>query len=274
VLLTHERIRTTLRSELSVVRKTSFKKWAAAIWCRRRALREGNMLATPRLLIVDGDGERRTGYTRGFRTSGFNVVEAESGQEAVGFANEWTPHAVVCAWPLRGSRSGLDLLRFLRHRDERMLIVVVGVLDGAAKMREVIEAGADFCLPADYDEDLLVTQVEASLERRTSTVSSSKLRCGDLSIDILGCQAWRGEGELALTPVEFRLLVALTKHCGEVVSKPRLLEEVWRRHDDARLEGGHLVDVSIASLRKKLNAIGSPILHTVRSQGFVLRPEL
>jgi DNA-binding response OmpR family regulator len=112
--------------------------------------------------------------------------------------------------------------------------------------------------------------VELALQRRL-TVSKSKLRCGDLVIDIPAHRVWRGESDVSLTSVEFRLLVILIEHCEEVVSKSLLLKEVWRRQDDARLGGGHLVEVHIGSLRKKLDALGPPILHTIRGQGFILR---
>ena len=89
-------------------------------------------------------------------------------------------------------------------------------------------------------------------------IPMSKLHAGDLTVDISGHRAWRGEVELSLTPTEFRLLVSLMRRAGEVVSKAVLFEECWRRQDDGRFGGSHLVEVHLANLRRKLHAVARP----------------
>jgi DNA-binding response OmpR family regulator len=228
------------------------------------------MDAAPRLLIIGADAKRRLAWTTAMWSAGIDVLEVESEKDALRLTGEWRPTGVVCTWPLQELRRGLDLLRFLRRYDNDMLIVLVGAHMNVQSLREVLAAGVDLYFPDSYEEDLLVVQVELALQRRL-TVSKSKIRCGDLVIDIPAHRVWRGESDVSLTSVEFRLLVILIEHCEEVVSKSLLLKEVWRRQDDARLGGGHLVEVHIGSLRKKLDALGPPILHTIRGQGFILR---
>jgi two-component system, OmpR family, response regulator len=228
------------------------------------------MDAAPRLLIIGADARRRMAWTSAMWSAGIDVLEVESEKDALRLTGEWRPTGVVYTWPPQEVQRGLDLLRFLRRYDDDILIVLVGAHMNVPSLREVLAAGADLYFPDSYEEALLVVQVELELQRRL-TVSKSKIRCGDLVVDIPGHRVWRGESEVLLTSVEFRLLVLLIEHCGEVVSKALLLKEVWRRHDDARLGGGHLVEVHVGSLRKKLNTLGSPILHTVRGQGFILR---
>jgi two-component system, OmpR family, response regulator len=203
-------------------------------------------------------------------SAGIDVLQVESETDAIRLTGEWKPTGVVCTWPLPEVHSGLDLLRFLRRYDNDMFIGLVGAHISVQSLREVLAAGVDLYFPDSHEEDLLVIQVEHELQRRL-TVSKSKIRCGDLVVDIPGHRVWREESEVILTSVEFRLLVILIEHCEEVVSKALLLKEVWRRQDDERLGGGHLVEVHVGSLRKKLNTLGSPILHTVRGQGFILR---
>jgi DNA-binding response OmpR family regulator len=228
------------------------------------------MFATPRLLVVGADTERRSAWTTKMRSADFDVVEAEAESDAVRLTRGWEPMGVVYEWPVGQSGSGLDLLRLLRRYEENILIVVLGEFTSSQSLREVFAAGADLCFPTTYEAGLLAVQVEVALQSR-STVPKSKIRCGDLVVDTRGRRVWRDEGEVQLTSMEFRLLVVLMEHSEEVVSKSMLLKEVWRRQDDERLGGGHLVEVHVASLRKKLDAVGPSLIRTVRGQGFLLR---
>jgi two-component system OmpR family response regulator len=230
------------------------------------------MESKPRLIVVGSASERRTELALTMRIASiFEVVEAASGLETIRLVNERATVAVVCVWPLRGRQVGLDLLRFLRSNDERLLIAVVGVRVETWGVREVLRAGADLYFPNPFDLDLVAAHMEMGIRRRS--VPESKLRAGDLMVDVSGHQAWRGEVELSLTPSEFRLLVSLVQHVGEVVSKGVLLRECWRRHDDPGGGGGHLVEVHTTALRHKLHACGLPILHTVYGVGYVIRPQ-
>jgi DNA-binding response OmpR family regulator len=228
------------------------------------------MVAAPRLLIVGVDAPRLMAWTTAMWTAGIDVLEVQDEKDAKRLTSEWRPTGVVYSWPSAEARSGFDLFRFLRRYDDGLLIVVVDGPRSATTLREVLVAGADLSFPEVNEEGLLLVQVELALQRRLKD-SKSKIRCGDLEIDVRAHRAWREDSELLLTSMEFRLLVILIEHCDEVVSKASLLKEVWRRKDDARLGGGHLVEVHIASLRKKLDAHGPPVIHTVRGQGFTLR---
>jgi two-component system OmpR family response regulator len=202
--------------------------------------------------------------------AGLEVVEASSAVEAVRLVDEGPVAGAVCGWPLRGPRGGLVLLRFLRNHDERVLIVVRVAAIELSSVRRITQAGADLCFPSSYDLDALAVQMDIGARRRQA-VPRKRFNVGQLKIDLPGHQAWKGENKLSLTSTEFRLLNSLMQHAGEVVTKSVLLEECWRRREDVALGGGHLVEVHIASLRKKLHASGSPMLQTVHGQGFVLR---
>jgi two-component system, OmpR family, response regulator len=173
---------------------------------------------------------------------------------------------------------GVDLVRLLRSYDERTLIVVIGLTIVATNVREVLQAGADLCLPAAYNVDALAVHMEFGIRRRRTAALPKKVplrkkvEVGDLTLDIPAHQVWRGEVEIPLTRIEFRLLTSLVEHAGNVVSKAVLFEECWRRHDDPRGEDDHLVEVHVAQLRKKLHASGVPILRTIYGVGYVLRP--
>jgi two-component system OmpR family response regulator len=169
-------------------------------------------------------------------------------------------------------------VRLLRSYDERILIVVIGLTIVASNVREALLAGADLCLPASYNVDSLAVHMELDIRRRRpvslpkKVPLRKKVEVGDLTLDISAHQVWRGEVEILLTRIEFRLLTSLVEHAGNVVSKAVLFEECWRRHDDPRGEDDHLVEVHVAQLRKKLHAGGVPILRTIYGVGYVLRP--
>jgi DNA-binding response OmpR family regulator len=205
------------------------------------------------------------------RARGFTVIETSASLMAARLRNEEGIACIVFLWPIRGPHDGLDLLNQLRDDDPRVVLVVVGIDIESQSVHAVLRSGADLCCRDASDPELLAVHIASWAARRRS-LPLSKLRVGDLTVDLSGHRVWRGEVEISLTPIEFRLMVSLIRHAGEVVSKAQLLEECWRRHDDVSFGGGHLVEVHLAALRRKLHGTGPPILHTVRAHGFVLRP--
>jgi two-component system, OmpR family, response regulator len=200
----------------------------------------------------------------------FEVTEATSAQQAIALVSHRPFVGVVCVWPLDEVHGGLDLLRSLRKNEKNVLIAVVADRVEQWGMREVLRAGADLYFTNSSDLDAVVAHMEIGIRRRS--VAETKFRAGDLLVDVSRHQAWRGDHEISLTPIQFRLLVSLLEHVGDVVSKGMLFDECWRRHDDPRGDGDHLVEVHLSELRRKLHASGEPILHTIYGVGYVLRP--
>ena len=232
-----------------------------------------------RLLILGPDPTRRTAVARAMSSADFDVFEAGSPAKARRIIDEGIPAGVICAWPAKGVHGGTDLLRLLRSYDERILIVILGLALVPSNVREALQAGADLCLPVSYNFAALAVHMQIGIRRRRSASVvkkmplAKKVHVDDLTLDLPAHQVWRGETEVPLTRIEFRLLRALVEHAGEVMSKGRLFEEGWRRHDDSRgEEDDHLVEVHVAQLRKKLHRCGEPILRTIYGVGYVLRP--
>ena len=93
------------------------------------------------------------------------------------------------------------------------------------------------------------------------------IRVHDVIIDHLGHLAWRGSSTLHLTPIEFDVLSVLARHAGSVVTKRELLAAVW----DYDALDVNVVEVHMSALRRKLEAHGPRMIHTVRSMGYVIR---
>jgi len=226
----------------------------------------------PRLLVVGSALERREALALAMERPGiFEVVEVASAPEAIELVGQHAFVAIVCVWPLDEAQGGLDLLRFLRENQKNALIAVVADRAEQWGVREVLRAGADhYFKVSSSDLDMVAAHMEIGARGRS--IAETKFSAGDLRVDVTRHQAWRGERELSLTPIQFRLLVSLLEHVGDVVSKEVLFHECWRRHDDPRDVGAHLVEVHLSELRKKLHANGEPILHTIHGIGYVLRP--
>jgi len=229
------------------------------------------MESKARLIVVGSAAERREMLALTMRASGiFEVVEAASAFETIARVSEGVFAGAVCAWPLKEPQGGLELLRFLRHNNQNVMIAVVGVRVEEWASREILRAGADLYFPSSSDLDLVAAHMEMGVLRLS--VPTSEFHIGDLTVDISAHQVSRGDAMVPLTPIEFRLLKSLVEHVGGVVSKGQLFEACWRRHDDPHGEAAHLVEVHVSQLRKKLHACGPPILHTIHGVGYVLRP--
>jgi DNA-binding response OmpR family regulator len=200
----------------------------------------------------------------------FDVVEATSALQGTALASQRAFVGVVCVWPLDEAQGGLDFLRFLRKNEKNVLIAVVADRVEQWGVREVLRAGADHYFTTSSDLDVVAAHMEIGIRGRAA--AETKFRAGDLRVDVNRHQAWRGSREVSLTPIQFRLLVSLLEHVGDVVSKGVLFNEGWKRHDDPRGDSDHLVEVHLSELRKKLHASGEPILHTIHGVGYVLRP--
>jgi two-component system OmpR family response regulator len=231
----------------------------------------------PRLLVVGSALERRRALIRTMeRSQVFEVVEASSALETIDLVGQRAFLAVVCVWPLAEGQGGLDLVRFLRKNEKNVLIAVVAERVEQWSEREVLRVGADyyFKMPSSELDDLDTVAAHIESGTRGRSVAVTKFDAGDLRVDVSRHQAWRGDRELSLTPIQFRLLVFLLEHVGETISKDALFHECWRRHDDPIDDGTHLVEVHISALRKKLDGSGEPaLLQTIRGIGYALRPE-
>lgn len=125
-------------------------------------------------------------------------------------------------------------------------------------------SGFDEVVMPPHDPGALAARVEALLVKRRRR---GHLVLGDVVVNLDGHEVHRGEEPVSLTATEFRLLVALMRHRHQVLSKPQLLELVWGFDD----YDTNVVEVHMCALRRKLEAVGPRVLHTVRGVGYVAR---
>jgi two-component system OmpR family response regulator len=130
-----------------------------------------------------------------------------------------------------------------------------------------MRAGGDDYLAKPFAIVELVARVQALL-RRLDDVRTTRLRVGDLEMDLIEQTVYRGDTRIDLLPREFKLLEFFLRRPGQVITRAMLLQEVWGYHFSIET---NVVDVHISNLRKKIEVRGAPsLLVNIRGAGFML----
>ena len=224
------------------------------------------MSGSPRVLVVEDDGEIAGALRRSLGMEGYDVRLASDGETALQESEVFEPDAVVLDLGLP-KLDGIEVCRRLRKAGD-VPILMLTARDGVDDRVEGLDSGADDYLVKPFERDELLARLRALLRRRPPR-GSAYLVVGDLRLNPDSREVVRGERELDLTAREFELLEYLMRNERLVVSRDKLLEEVW---EYAPFSETNTVDVFISNLRRKLEAGGEPrLLHTIRGSGYVLR---
>ena len=162
---------------------------------------------------------------------------------------------------------GVEVARTLRAEDD-VPILILTARDALESRVEGLDAGADDYLVKPFERQELLARMRALLRRRPPR-GSAPLRVGDLSLNVDTHEVVRGERAVELTQREFELLEYLMRNERIVISRQRLLDEVWGYDPFSTT---NTIEVFVSNLRRKLEADGEPrLLHTIRGAGYVLR---
>lgn len=217
-----------------------------------------------RILVIEDEDEIADFLVRGLREEGFAVERAADGEEGWHQLKSSTWDVVLLDWWLPGS-DGLSLLRRLRQLGDATPVLFLTARDAVSDRVRGLDSGADdyLCKPFSFEE--LLARVRA-LARRQSGSSSTLLRHQDVQIDLATHRAERAGHRLELTAREHALLVFFVRHPGEVLSRTRIYEQVW----DERYDGlSNTLEVHVMELRRKLEAHGPRLIHTLRNRGYL-----
>jgi DNA-binding response OmpR family regulator len=215
------------------------------------------------ILLVEDDDAIAEALSEGLGREGFDVVRVPTGEAAL----EAPPGDVVLLDLRLPGMDGLAVCRHLRERSDVPIIVVT------AKGEEVdrvigLELGADDYVVKPFGLRELIARIRAVTRRSGGRRNGERLRVGALEVDVPARRVHLDGRELDLTPKEFDLLALLAGEPGVVVTKERILEEVWQ----TRWRGSaKTVDVHVAALRRKLGDPGW--IETVRGVGLRLRAD-
>ena len=217
-----------------------------------------------KILVIEDEPRILEFLRLGLEAEGFIVDGAEDG--AAGLAAALAePYELVVLDLLLPRLDGLRLLAELRReRPDLPVLVLSARSDLPTKLRS-FDLGANDYLSKPFSFDELVARVRVHLRRGRDASGGASLRIGQLSLDLARRRAETEAGSIDLSDREFRLLYHLAAHAGEIVSRERLLSEVWGYSFDP---GSNVVDVCVRRLRKKLGPEWP--IETVRHAGYRL----
>src|SRR5579883_1702860 len=166
---------------------------------------------------------------------------------------------------------GLSVISALRTAEVRTPVLILSALGAVDDRVKGLRAGGDDYLVKPFAFAELLARIEALLRRGPSVQTTTKLKVGDLELDLLARTVSRQGRPIDLLPREFSLLEFLMRHAGQVVTRTMLLESVWDYHFDPQT---NVIDVHISRLRQKIDkGFAKPLLHTIRGAGYSLRAE-
>ncbi|QBJ97557.1 response regulator transcription factor [Rhodococcus sp. ABRD24] len=223
-----------------------------------------------RILVVDDDRAVRESLRRSLSFNGYTVELAVDGLDALEKVAASRPDALVLD-VMMPRVDGLEVCRRLRSTGDDLPILVLTARDSVSERVAGLDAGADDYLPKPFALEELLARLRALLRRTTSAVGdeSEAMTFEDLSLDPVTREVTRGGRSISLTRTEFSLLEMLMANPRRVLSRSRILEEVWGYDFPT---SGNALEVYVGYLRRKTEADGETrLIHTVRGVGYVLR---
>jgi two-component system, OmpR family, response regulator MprA len=219
-----------------------------------------------RVLIVEDDADIADVLRRSLRNEGYEVRTSADGAEALDVATGFMPDLVILDLGLPGL-DGVEVCRRLRSDGDVPILMLTARAETEDRVTG-LDSGADDYLVKPFERKELLARIRALLRRRPPRGAAS-LEVGDLKLNPDTREVSRGEREIELTNREFELLEFLMRNERLVVSRERLLDEVWGYDPMAAT---NTIDVFISNLRRKLEAGDEErLLHTKRGAGYVLK---
>ncbi|MCU1346219.1 MAG: two component transcriptional regulator, winged helix family [Acidimicrobiia bacterium] len=222
-----------------------------------------------RLLVVDDEPNIADLLATALRFVGFEVDTAASGREAVSKAAANKPDLILLDVMLPDF-DGFEVVRRLRLEAGHVPVIFLTARDSTADAVRGLTIGGDDYITKPFSLEEVIARVRAVM-RRASTAQpaeSNQLVFADLEMDEDLLRVRRGGVPVDLSPTEFKLLRYLLSNPKRVLSKSMILDHVWQYDFGGE---GSVVETYISYLRKKLDPLGPPLIHTVRGFGYVLR---
>jgi two-component system response regulator MprA len=225
-----------------------------------------------RILVVDDDRAVRESLRRSLEFNGYQVELAGDGARALEMVVADRPDAMILD-VMMPRLDGLEVARRLRSTGDDLPILVLTARDTVSDRVSGLDAGADDYLPKPFALEELLARLRALLRRAAPDAQAGpdaeKLIFADLTLDPGTREVRRGTREISLTRTEFALLELFLSYPKHVLTRGRILEEVWGYDFPT---SGNALEVYVGYLRRKTEAGGEPrLIHTVRGVGYVLR---
>ena len=234
---------------------------------RQEAQPSGDTAPRSRGLVVDDDEGIAELLATALRYEGFRVEVATTGRTALTAATSFRPHLIVLDVMLP-DLDGFEVQRRLAADRPRVPILFLTARETTEAKVHGLTMGADDYVTKPFSLEELIARVHAVLRRIGEGQERRRLEFADLEMDEDTHEVWRGGEPIDLSPTEFNLLRYLLLNARRVMSKPQIVDHVWRYDfgGDPRI-----VESYISHLRKKIDCTEPPLIHTVRGVGYSLR---
>jgi two-component system OmpR family response regulator len=224
-----------------------------------------------RLLLIEDDLKIVSFVSKGFKEAGFVVEHASDGKTGLQMALMSSYDVAVVDIMLPGL-DGLSIIDELRQRRNKLPVIILSAKRSLDERIEGLQAGGDDYLTKPFAFTELLARVQALIRRASAIPEPTGITVGDLSIDLLRRTVMREGKRIDLQPREFALLEYLARNAGRVVSKTMIMERVWDYNFDPQT---NIVESRICRLRDKVDKdVKTPLIHTVRGVGYVLKEDL
>jgi two-component system, OmpR family, response regulator len=238
---------------------------------------EGDLI--PRVLVVDDEPNIRELVQVALKFHGCTVTSGASGKEALQRALTDHPDLIVLDVMLPDI-DGFEVCRRLRAQGNDVPVIFLTARDTTSDTITGLALGGDDYITKPFSVEALVARVRAVLRRATrqagtngnhdaTSTDGTTLRAGDLMLDEETWTVRRGGTPIELSPTEFRLLAYLMRNQGLMLTRKQLLENVWGWEYAGQSQ---VLETYVSYLRRKLDPLGPPLIHTQRGVGYSLRP--
>lgn len=227
---------------------------------------ENDMHKLIKILLIEDDVQVAEYVSTGLRDKGYDVVVTRDGSEGKQKAIDQHYDLLIVDRMLPNC-DGIDIVKSVRDSGNTVPALFLSALGNVDDRIHGLRAGGDDYLGKPFAMEELLARIEVLL-RRNEAKPTTRLRVGELELDLLTQKVTREGVNLNLQPREFRLLEYLMKHAGQIVTRTMLLENVWEYNFDPQT---NVIDVHVSRLRQKIDKdFEKPMLTTVRGAGYVL----
>ncbi|WP_182358807.1 response regulator transcription factor [Tomitella gaofuii] len=223
-----------------------------------------------RILVVDDEPGIRDLLSVSLKFQGFEVQTAADGAAGLDAARRMRPDAIILDVMMPGM-DGVGMLRRLRADGIGSPVLFLTARGEVDDKVAALTLGADDYITKPFSLEELIARLRAVLRRAghgDGGARSTRVRFADLELDDDSYEVFKAGQPVSLSPTEFTLLRYLMVNAGTVLSKPRILEHVWSYDFDGQAT---VVESYVSYLRRKVDAGGTPLIHTVRGVGYVMR---
>lgn len=223
-----------------------------------------------RALVVDDEVSLADLLTMALRYEGWDVRAALRGHDALSLAREFRPDVIVLDIMLPDI-DGIDVLRRLRADGFDGPVLFLTAKDAVRDRVAGLTASGDDYVTKPFSLEELVARLRGLLRRSAlamNALEDPEVRVGDLVLNEERFEVHRGDTAIELTATEFELLRYLMRNPRRVLSKAQILDRVWSYDFGGR---SSIVELYISYLRKKIDGLGKPMIHTVRGVGYTIK---